>query len=123
MERNIFYSSNGAAVFFTFAVGPHVAKSKVDHNLTTATAWRKPRRRSSSRIFGRKASRRPTCMRTRCLWHLKPGDFRLKPGFAGAEDGDQADRPERRRTYERLSEALAGVARARCFFRFRSLDP
>jgi hypothetical protein len=34
IERNIFYSSTGAAVFYTFAVGPqHVAKSKIEHNL------------------------------------------------------------------------------------------
>jgi hypothetical protein len=34
LERNIFYSSNGAAVFYTFAVGPQqVAKSKIEHNL------------------------------------------------------------------------------------------
>jgi len=34
IERNIFYNSNGAAVFYTFAVGPQqVAKSKIEGNL------------------------------------------------------------------------------------------
>ena len=34
IERNIFYSPNGAAVFYTFAVGPQqVKKSKIEHNL------------------------------------------------------------------------------------------
>jgi hypothetical protein len=34
IERNIFYSSNGAAVFYTFAVGPEqVAKSRIEGNL------------------------------------------------------------------------------------------
>jgi hypothetical protein len=34
IERNLFYSSNGPVVFYTFAVGPEqVTKSKIEHNL------------------------------------------------------------------------------------------
>ena len=80
LERNIFYSSNGAAVFYTFAVGPQqVAKSKIEHNLyycggveETST----PKFLQTLRAQGVSAT---DAYADPMFVALKPGDFRLKP--------------------------------------------
>jgi hypothetical protein len=80
LERNIFYSSNGAAVFYTFAVGPQqVAKSKIEHNLyycggveETST----PKFLQTLRAQGVSAT---DVYADPMFVALKHGDFRLKP--------------------------------------------
>jgi hypothetical protein len=80
IERNIFYSSNGAAVFYTFAVGPQqVAKSKIEHNLyycggveETST----PKFLQTLRAQGVSAT---DVYADPMFVALKHGDFRLKP--------------------------------------------
>lgn len=80
LERNIFYSSNGAAVFYTFAIGPQqVAKSKIEHNLyycggveETST----PKFLQTLRAQGVSAT---DAYADPMFVALKHGDFRLKP--------------------------------------------
>ncbi|HYW46509.1 MAG TPA: right-handed parallel beta-helix repeat-containing protein [Bryobacteraceae bacterium] len=80
LERNIFYSSNGAAVFYTFAVGPQqVAKSKIEHNLyycggveETST----PKFLQTLRAQGVSAT---DVYADPMFVALQPGNFRLKP--------------------------------------------
>ena len=80
IERNIFYSPKGAAVFYTFAVGPEqVAKSRIEHNLYYAGGVDEtstPKFLETLRAQGVSA----TDMYADPMFvSLKPGDFRLKP--------------------------------------------
>lgn len=80
LERNIFYSTNGAAVFYTFAVGPQqVATCKIEHNLyycggveETST----PKFLQTLRAQGVSAT---DAYADPMFAAVKPGEFRLKP--------------------------------------------
>jgi hypothetical protein len=80
LERNIFYSPNGAAVFYTFAVGPQqVAKSKIEHNLYYCAGVEEtstPKFLQTLRAQGVSAT---DVYADPMFVALKPGDFRLKP--------------------------------------------
>ena len=80
LERNIFYSSNGAAVFYTFAVGPQqVAKSKIEHNLYYCSGVEEtstPKFLETLRAQGVSAT---DAFADPMFVSLKTNDFRLKP--------------------------------------------
>ena len=80
IERNIFYSSNGAAVFYTFAVGPEqVATCKIERNLyycQNVEEASTPKFLQTLREQGVSSS---DVYADPMFVALKPGDFRLKP--------------------------------------------
>ena len=80
LERNIFYSPNGAAVFYTFAVGPQqVAKSKIEHNLYYCAGVEEtstPKFLQTLRAQGVSAT---DVYADPMFVALQPGDFRLRP--------------------------------------------
>ena len=80
LERNIFYSPNGAAVFYTFAVGPQqVAKSKIEHNMYYCAGVEEtstPKFLQTLRAQGVSAT---DVYADPMFVALQPGDFRLRP--------------------------------------------
>lgn len=80
LERNIFYSPNGPAVFYTFAVGPQqVAESKIERNLYycgNVEGSPTPKFLQVLRAQGVSAT---DVYADPMFVTLKPGDFRLKP--------------------------------------------
>ena len=81
MERNLFFNTQGAATFFTFAIGPQqLAKSKVEKNLyycggveATSTPPKFLQTLRAQGVSQTDAYADPMFV------DLKPGDFRLKP--------------------------------------------
>jgi hypothetical protein len=80
IERNIFYSPNGAAVFYTFAVGPQqVKKSRIEHNLYYCGGVEEtspPKFLETLRAQGVSAA---DVYADPMFAVLKPGEFLLKP--------------------------------------------
>ena len=80
IERNIFYSPKGAAVFYTFAVGPQqVQKSKIEHNLYYASGMEETSTPKFLETLRAQGVSRSDMYADPMFVSLKPGDFRLKP--------------------------------------------
>jgi hypothetical protein len=80
LERNIFYSPNGAAVFYTFAVGPQqVAKSKIEGNLYYCGKVEETPTPKFLQILREQGVARTDVYADPMFAALKHGDFRLKP--------------------------------------------
>jgi hypothetical protein len=80
IERNIFYSSNGAAVFYTFAVGPQqVAKSRIEHNLYYCRNVEESPTPKFLQTLREQGVSNSDVYAHLMFVALKPGDFRLKP--------------------------------------------
>jgi hypothetical protein len=80
IERNIFYNSNGAAVFYTFAVGPQqVAKSKIEHNLYYCGGVEETATPKFLQTLRAQGVAKTDVYADPMFVDLKPGDFRLKP--------------------------------------------
>ncbi len=80
VERNIFYSSNGAAVFYTFAVGPQqVAKSKIERNLYYCGNVEETATPKFLQTLREQGVSKTDAYADPMFVALKHGDFRLKP--------------------------------------------
>ncbi len=80
LERNIFYNSNGAAVFYTFAVGPQqVAKSRIERNLYYCGGVEETTTPRFLQVLREQGVSSTDVYADPMFVALKPGDFRLKP--------------------------------------------
>lgn len=80
IERNIFYSSNGAAVFYTFHAGPQqLATSRVEHNLYYCGGVEETATPKFLQALQAQGIARSDVYADPLFVELKPGDFRLKP--------------------------------------------
>ena len=81
IERNIFYSPNGAAAFYTFdKIGPQqLATSKVEHNLYYCGGVEDTSTPKLLQALQAQGVSRTDVYADPMFVDLKPGDFRLKP--------------------------------------------
>jgi hypothetical protein len=80
IERNIFYNSNGPAVFYTFAVGPEqVAKSKIERNLYYCGNVQETSTPKFLQILRDQGVANMDVYADPMFVRLGPGDFRLNP--------------------------------------------
>ena len=80
LERNIFYNSNGAAVFYTFAIGPQqVAKSKIEHNLYYCGGVQESSTPAFLQTLRAQGVASTDAYADPMFLELQPRDFRLRP--------------------------------------------
>jgi hypothetical protein len=88
IERNIFYSSKGPAVFYTFIIGPEqLAKTKVEKNLYYAAGVTETSTPKFLRDIQAQGVGQNDVYADPMFVDLKAGDFRLAPGSPALKMG------------------------------------